>query len=67
MKGTFGYDMGRVKIAEVVVFGLRLRLQTVTVEGKAMTGGDVKYNSEGDAVTVSIHQGLGAGFEVTFA
>lgn len=65
MSGDMGYDMGDVGIDSVVVLGQTSEVKNANVQGKSVSGGDVKYNSTSGAVTVNVNKGLGAGFEVS--
>ena len=58
MDGTFGYDMGSVKIAQIVVLGWTAQPNSVQANGQNMNQTSYAYNATASTLTVKVGASL---------
>lgn len=67
MGGTFGYDMGGVKVATVTVLGMEAMPKSVMLDGKAVGAQQSVYDQTSMTLTVAVGASLAKGFKLTLS
>lgn len=67
MGGTFGYDMGGVKVATVTVLGMEAMPKSVMLDGKAVGAQQSVYDQTSMTLTVAVGASLVKGFKLTLS
>lgn len=67
MTGSFGYDMGNVKVAKVTVLGMKAMPKAVMLDGKAIAVDQCAYNKTSMALTVMVGASLSKEFKLTMS
>ena len=67
MTGTFGYDMGSVKVAKVTVLGMKAMPKSVMVDGMAVDAKNIMYDQKSMTLTVTMEASLSKGFKLTMS
>lgn len=66
MTGTYGYNMGSVKIAQVVLLGQKSAPKNIKIDGKMAKKDSVMFNGTTSAVTISVNLSLSQNHQIDF-
>lgn len=67
MGGTFGYDMGGVRVAKVTVLGMEAMPKSVMLDGKAVDSQQSMFDQKSMTLTVAVGASLAKGFKLTLS
>jgi len=67
MSGTFGYDIGGVKVAKVTVLGIKAMPKSVMMDGKDVDTKQSMYDQKSMTLTVTLGASLSKGFKLTMS
>lgn len=67
MSGTFGYDMGSVKVAKVTVLGMKTMPKSIMLDGSAADAKNCMFDQESMTLTVTVGASLSKGFTLTMS
>lgn len=67
MSGTFGYDMGNVKVANVIVLGMKATPKSVMLDGNALDAKQSTYDQKSMTLTVTLGASLSKEFKLTLS